>query len=239
MILIWCIQNIPLATPEGLGAVYTKIIASRAINFEHSGNNPQSTNYHECSTTSCLSYPPVCLSPSIYQSMYNPSIHLCWRTLVAIITEPERCLYAGPVVLTTSGAPSSGKVDIMAWFPIYTRACYSIWLGDRSLFYKSPIFIVENGYVLCAYFFVQMPVWYNLFLKRPPGGRLNIKMLSSQYRNHHVKEDGLATVLSLTWESPYLGKTVFVLRRGPVPAVYETGTRVTVVREIGLFTQHT
>ena len=26
---------------------------------------------------------------------------------------------------------------------------------------------------------------------------------------------GLATVLSLTWESPYLGKTVIILKQGP------------------------
>ena len=41
------------------------------------------------------------------------------------------------------------------------------------------------------------------------GGRLNIKMSSYQYMDPHV------TVLSLTWESPYLGKTIFILRRGP------------------------
>ena len=27
----------------------------------------------------------------------------------------------------------------------------------------------------------------------------------------------LAAVLSLTWKSPYVDKTVFILRRGPVP----------------------
>ena len=48
------------------------------------------------------------------------------------------------------------------------------------------------------------------------GGRLNIKMLSYQYRDSHVKDKTVSpTVLSLTWESPYLGKTVFILRRGP------------------------
>ena len=47
------------------------------------------------------------------------------------------------------------------------------------------------------------------------GGRLNIKM-SYQYRDPHVKDKTVSpTVLSLTWESPYLGKTVFILRRGP------------------------
>ena len=49
------------------------------------------------------------------------------------------------------------------------------------------------------------------------GGHLNIKMLSYQYRDSHVKDKTVSpTVLSLTWESPYLGKTVFILRRGPV-----------------------
>ena len=32
----------------------------------------------------------------------------------------------------------------------------------------------------------------------------------------HVKDKTISqTVLSLAWESPYLGKTVFILRRGP------------------------
>ena len=46
--------------------------------------------------------------------------------------------------------------------------------------------------------------------------RLNIKMSSYQYKDSHVKDKTVSpTVLSLTWESPYLGKTVFILRRGP------------------------
>ena len=46
-------------------------------------------------------------------------------------------------------------------------------------------------------------------------GHLNIKMLSYQYRDPHVKVKTVSpTVLSLTWESPYLGKTVFTLRQG-------------------------
>ena len=49
-----------------------------------------------------------------------------------------------------------------------------------------------------------------------PGGCLNIKIPSYQYRDSHVKDKTVSpTVLSLTWESPYLGKTVFILRRGP------------------------
>ena len=54
-------------------------------------------------------------------------------------------------------------------------------------------------------------------VNQDPGGRLNIKMSSYQYRDSHVKDKTVSpTVLSLTWESPYLGKTVFILRRGPV-----------------------
>ena len=54
------------------------------------------------------------------------------------------------------------------------------------------------------------------------GDRLSIKMSSYQYRDPHVKDkDDLATVLSLTWESPYLRKTIFILRRGPLhPHIY-------------------
>ena len=50
-------------------------------------------------------------------------------------------------------------------------------------------------------------------LRQVPGGRLNIKMLSYQYRDSHVKDKTISpTVLYLTWESPYVGKTVFILR---------------------------
>ena len=41
-------------------------------------------------------------------------------------------------------------------------------------------------------------------------------MPSYQYRCYHIIDKTvLPTDLSLTWESPYLGKTVFILRRGP------------------------
>ena len=37
-------------------------------------------------------------------------------------------------------------------------------------------------------------------------------MSSYQYKDHYVKDK---TVLSLKWESPYMGKMVFILRQGP------------------------
>ena len=51
-----------------------------------------------------------------------------------------------------------------------------------------------------------------------PGVRLNMKISSYQYRDSQVKDKTASpTVLSLTWESPYLGKMVFihVVRLGP------------------------
>ena len=45
-----------------------------------------------------------------------------------------------------------------------------------------------------------------------PGPRLNIKTVLSTYGDFHV----LTAVLSLTWESPYLVRPSFLLRRPPV-----------------------
>ena len=59
-------------------------------------------------------------------------------------------------------------------------------------------------------------IWLVASRQETPGGRLNIKMSSYQCRNHHVKDKTVSpTVLSLTWESPYLEKTAFILRQGP------------------------
>ena len=54
-----------------------------------------------------------------------------------------------------------------------------------------------------------------------PGGHLNIKMLSYQYRCPYVKDKTVS--LSLTWESPYLGKAVFILTRAPDSLVGHRG----------------
>ena len=43
-------------------------------------------------------------------------------------------------------------------------------------------------------------------------GGLNMQMSSYQYKNPHLIDK---TTLSLTWEYPYLGKTVFIFRHGP------------------------
>ena len=57
-------------------------------------------------------------------------------------------------------------------------------------------------------------------LRWHPGGCLNIKMLSYQYRDPHVRDKTVLRPSYLkTWESPYLGKTIFILRRPPGSAL--------------------
>ena len=50
-----------------------------------------------------------------------------------------------------------------------------------------------------------------------PGSCFNIKMSSYQYRD---PQDDLPAVLSLTWETPYQGKMVFLLKQGPVSQIH-------------------
>ena len=59
----------------------------------------------------------------------------------------------------------------------------------------------------------QCITWINAENLRT-GGRLNIKMSSYQNRDPYDKDKTVSRP-SLTWESPYMGKTVFILRRGP------------------------
>ena len=66
---------------------------------------------------------------------------------------------------------------------------------------------------------------------RRSGGCFNIKMSSFQYRDPHVKDKTVTTVLSLTWESPYLGKTVFILRQGPGDCLTRCLANLGVIRQ--------
>ena len=85
----------------------------------------------------------------------------------------------------------------------------------RSLCWKGCCWVLD----LCSDGLVQkksnsMTLSHTRVLhKSPAGGRLNIEIPSYQYRDSHVKDKTVSlTVLSLTWESPYLGKMVFILR---------------------------
>ena len=88
---------------------------------------------------------------------------------------------------------------------------------DKSVSYLAPPHIIEhlNRKVNSNW---KEPSCLSLVKPRlEPGDCLNIKMWSYQYRDSHFKDKRVSlTVLYLTWESPYLGKTVFILRRGPV-----------------------
>ena len=50
-------------------------------------------------------------------------------------------------------------------------------------------------------------------LRQGPVGRLNKKDGLIRYGDSHVKDK--TAVLSLTWKSPYVDKTVFILRQDP------------------------
>ena len=69
---------------------------------------------------------------------------------------------------------------------------------------------------------ITYPCWFeSMSVGGNSGDCLNIMMSSYQYMDPHVKDK---TVLSLTWESPYLEKTVFIWRR--VPGGKRPSTRV-------------
>ena len=58
-----------------------------------------------------------------------------------------------------------------------------------------------------------------------PGGRLNIKMWSYQYRDPHVKDKTVSpTVLSLTWESPYLERRSLYWDGAQNPFIHRQGS---------------
>ena len=57
-----------------------------------------------------------------------------------------------------------------------------------------------------------MYICYNVGIIWATGGRLNKKDSLTRYGNSHVKDK--TAVRTLTWKSPYVDKTVFILRRG-------------------------
>ena len=126
------------------------------------------------------------------------------------------CYFASGVTAIQTRCPiamginfwSDAYIDIYSTFEVIgVKWCYEACQISKQaiLCYRD----VNMFYIIRR---LNMAPWHgNLF--HIPVGRLNIKMSFCQYRDPHVKD----TVLSLTWESPYLGKTFFVLRRGPGP----------------------
>ena len=92
----------------------------------------------------------------------------------------------------------SKPMEVNAWMSKYTLQ--KVW---HAITYTCPNrkqYINKSNHVIA-----QMPV--KQFWRT--GGRFNIKMSSYQYRDPHVKDKTVSRPFySLTWESPYLGKTV-------------------------------
>ena len=84
-------------------------------------------------------------------------------------------------------------------------------------------------------------------MKKRPGGRLNVKMSSYQYRDPHVKDKTVSrpSYLQLTWESPfkslilslqflYWGDSSFILRR-PLATSYALAIDLSLSRKSGFY----
>ena len=61
-----------------------------------------------------------------------------------------------------------------------------------------------------------------LFCARPSGDRLNIKIPTNQYRDPLLKIRLSRDRIIFNTGIPYLGKTVFILKRGPPARTYRT-----------------
>ena len=88
---------------------------------------------------------------------------------------------------------------------IYRSIFHSLWaqnwkFANKKFALKRKTFLITSG------LWAPKP-----FMRWIPGGsQYKVKMTCYQYRDPHV-----VTVLSLTWESPYLGKIVIILRWDP------------------------
>ena len=104
------------------------------------------------------------------------------------------------------------------WSGLYVCKTNMIMTGACARVYFNMLYMqsMENEYDCYFLLFLFPTIVHHNFFSEITWGRLNIKMPSYQYRHSHVKDKTVSpTVLSLTSESPYLGKTVFLLRRGP------------------------
>ena len=100
---------------------------------------------------------------------------------------------------------------LQPWYAVIWRIFESHWFD--WYYHKCRIHVFSNVRQHCHLTF-WLPDHYHYHWSRV-GAALNIKKPSYQYRDSHVKDKTVSPiVLSLTWESPYLGKTVFILRRG-------------------------
>ena len=111
----------------------------------------------------------------------------------------------------SSYIPLCGESASHQWIPPQRLSNVELWCFLFLInWWTMNCLISSTGFpILVSWHLYIEPGW-------GPGGCLNIKMLSYQYRDYHVKDKTVSpTVLSLTWEFPYLGQTVFILRWCP------------------------
>ena len=110
------------------------------------------------------------------------------------------CTYGMPFIPCCIHTCPRGRLNIKTLSFLYRASYYTNKTANDRLIILMKIVFLEHR------IYIEPETW----------GRLNIKMPSYQHRDSHVKDKTVSpTVLSLTWESLYLGKTVFILRRGP------------------------
>ena len=93
---------------------------------------------------------------------------------------------------------------------------------------KSFMRALQNSKIGCGPFYVEnhlgrwlhsvtdIKTWISDCTRTQGAVSLYIKMPSYQFRDPHIKDKTVSWLSSsLTWESPYLGKTVFILKQHP------------------------
>ena len=115
---------------------------------------------------------------------------------------------------------SNPVLDCVVCLSTHRTCCTRMRLPYKEYYDNFPLVKAKSPWLLSSRW-KNIPAWILQYQNRRCfqqgylGGRLRIKMSSYQYRDPHVKDKTVSTVLSLQMESPYLGKTVFILRQGP------------------------
>ena len=139
---------------------------------------------------------------SVYQVSQGPKVYPLSVSQVVYLWEIHSCQTLKTI--DCRGTDRDVKV-----FPCNKRPLESNGLNHIKL-------IIQLIFQLVIQTFHMIFMWRSVWLcgefnHWSAGGHLSIKMSSYRYRDPYVK-DKTVTVLSLTRESPYLGKMVFILR---------------------------
>ena len=168
-------------------------------------------------------------------------VEFSWVTDIPVMMSQCRCTRSLTIKHCKSWCNQHWLVhDPVANF-LYTVKCYQMHSQQNhplkictttyllTFFYNVGRWVLSSLFKICFWssnwWTVIISLENSLALNRwqdivkRPGGRLNIKMPSYQYRDSHVKDKTVSpTVLSLTWESKYMpGKDGLYIETGPSP----------------------